>query len=109
MAPYQVTNAEYARFLAATSGSPPPNWNDANFNDPQMPVVATSWHEAASYCKWLSGAAGKRYRLPSEAEWETRRACWRGGFAVSVGRCASGDGSRLRQTLEAGTGAGGTL
>jgi len=35
-----------------------------------MPVVATSWHEAASYCKWLSGAAGKRYRLPSEAEWE---------------------------------------
>jgi len=33
-------------------------------------VAAVSWHEAASYCEWLSGATGKRYRLPSEAEWE---------------------------------------
>src|SRR6266481_9980613 len=58
---HQVTNAEYARFPAATRGAPPPHWNDANFNDPRMPVVAVSWHEATSYCDWLSGAAGKRY------------------------------------------------
>ena len=70
LAAYQATNAEYARFLAATNASPPPNWNDANFIDPRMPVVAVSWHEAASYCKWLSGATGKSFRLPSEAEWE---------------------------------------
>jgi sulfatase modifying factor 1 len=79
---YQVTNAEYGCFLAATSpatseaasaatrGVPPPCWSDTNFNDPKMPVVAVSWHEAASYCEWLSGVTGTLYRLPTEAEWE---------------------------------------
>src|SRR5260370_1254824 len=70
LAAFQVTNAEYGRFLAATNCAPPPCWTEENFNDPKMPVVAVSWHEAASYCEWLSGATGKRYSLPSEAEWE---------------------------------------
>jgi len=70
LAIYQVTNAEYASFLAATKTPEPMNWNDANFSDSRMPVVAVSWHEAASYCKWLSGATSKHFRLPSEAEWE---------------------------------------
>jgi sulfatase modifying factor 1 len=70
LAAYQVTNAEYACFLAATSAALPPCWSDVNFNHPRMPVVAVSWHEASSYCEWLSSVTGKQYRLPSEAEWE---------------------------------------
>ena len=34
LAECQVTNAEYAKFLKATSHHPPPNWNDPNFSAP---------------------------------------------------------------------------
>ncbi len=70
LAACQVTNEQYACFLAATGYPPPLCWNDANFNHPRMPVVAISWHEAVSYCEWLGRATSKPYRLPSEAEWE---------------------------------------
>ena len=70
LAAYQVTNEEYACFLDAMSYPRPFCWNDPNFNHPKMPVVAISWHEAASYCEWLSRATSQSYRLPSEAEWE---------------------------------------
>jgi formylglycine-generating enzyme required for sulfatase activity len=29
-----------------------------------------SWYAANVYCKWLSKKTGKKYRLPTEAEWE---------------------------------------
>jgi formylglycine-generating enzyme required for sulfatase activity len=34
------------------------------------PVICVSWFDANSYLAWLSRKTGKRYRLPSEAEWE---------------------------------------
>jgi formylglycine-generating enzyme len=70
LAVHQVTNEEYACFLAAGHGVEPPCWNDSCFNHPMMPVVAVSWHEAMAYCEWLGGATGQHFRLPSEAEWE---------------------------------------
>jgi len=65
-----ITNREYARFLESTGAPPPPWWHDPRFADPDQPVVGVSWFEAVQYCDWLSGHDRRRYRLPTEAEWE---------------------------------------
>ena len=61
---YQVTNAQYRKFVDATGHPSPNQWNDSNFNAPNQPVVSVGWFDAVAYAKW----AGKR--LPTEAEWE---------------------------------------
>ena len=70
LAAFQTTNAEYARFLEDTRHPPPLLWDDPSFNNPEQPVVAVSWFDAVAYCDWLSRTFGKKYRLPTEAEWE---------------------------------------
>lgn len=81
LAKYQVTNAEYECFLAATKAAPPSCLADENFNHPKMPVVRVSWHQAVAYCDWLGAATGSRFRLPTEAEWESAA---RGGIEGST-------------------------
>jgi formylglycine-generating enzyme required for sulfatase activity len=34
------------------------------------PVVQVSWNDAVAYCKWRGEKDGRKYRLPTEAEWE---------------------------------------
>ena len=62
----EVTNAQWQ----AVMGSVPSEWKDAD-----RPVEQVSWHDAVSFCEKLSAmpgerAAGRAYRLPTEAELE---------------------------------------
>jgi formylglycine-generating enzyme required for sulfatase activity len=34
------------------------------------PVIFVSWDAVQEYCKWLNQKTNKKYRLPTEAEWE---------------------------------------
>ena len=37
---------------------------------PEQPVVRVSWHQAMTFCNWLSIRTGLRFTLPTEAQWE---------------------------------------
>jgi formylglycine-generating enzyme required for sulfatase activity len=86
---YEVTNAQFGAFVAATGYKPDEgcnywdgwnaefrkqsNWRDPGYGRPPAPnepVVCVNWNAAQAYVKWLSEKAGKKYRLLTEAEWE---------------------------------------
>ncbi len=61
----EVTNAQYRKFLDANPNQRKPGyWDDAQYNQPEQPVVGVSWDDVQKYCEWA------KVRLPTEAEWE---------------------------------------
>jgi formylglycine-generating enzyme required for sulfatase activity len=65
---FEVTFAEWDACVADGGCSHRPG--DFGWGRERRPVVDIYWDETQSYLAWLGRKTGKRYRLPSEAEWE---------------------------------------
>jgi formylglycine-generating enzyme required for sulfatase activity len=64
-------NSLYATDIDAITGPTPPYGNpDQGWGTENYPAITMTFHAAKIYCMWLSKVTGKKYRLPTEAEWE---------------------------------------
>jgi len=64
---HEITFKQYAVFAKATKRKLP---EDSGWGKGNHPVINVSLHDALAYCKWLSKKYKRKYRLPTEAEWE---------------------------------------
>jgi sulfatase modifying factor 1 len=63
-------NAATADVDAISGPTPPWGAPDQGWGKGKMPAITMTHHAAEVYCQWLSQITGKKYRLPTEAEWE---------------------------------------
>jgi formylglycine-generating enzyme required for sulfatase activity len=64
---FEVTFEQYDAFAKAAGRKLP---NDGGYGRGRRPVFNVTWNDAVAYAEWLSRETGKRFRLPTEAEWE---------------------------------------
>lgn len=124
---YPITNMQYSEFLAENPDHPVPlrntdeiddkgaiySWKESTRSFSEIysnnPVVFVSWHDACDYCTWLSKKTGRKFRLPTEEEWEfaargskgskSRRYPWKGDWRVD---CANTIEANINEIVPVG-------
>ncbi|GEM_PF-4322845 len=104
---YLVTQEQYQRVV----GKNPAWFTTERVGIKELPVDNVSWDDAVGFCNTLGALteekkAGRRYRLPTEAEWEY--ACRAGtttrfAFGDLLGVDQANFGGRARRTMRVGT------
>jgi formylglycine-generating enzyme required for sulfatase activity len=69
LAAHETTFAEWDACVA-DGGCGDYRPSDMHWGRDNRPILFVSWDDAESYVLWLTRLTGRRYRLPSEAEWE---------------------------------------
>lgn len=103
MGRFEITNRQYACFDPAhdsglETGEAYQFGDDERgfpLNRAEQPVVRVSWDRALAFCAWLSAATGRRFSLPTEAQWEyacragSTSPLWYGGLDGDFSRAAN--------------------
>jgi formylglycine-generating enzyme required for sulfatase activity len=66
---FELTLSEWAACELDGACRHRPNWSKDNPN-PLIPATHLSYADASAYVAWLAEKSGRRYRLPTEDEWE---------------------------------------
>jgi hypothetical protein len=77
IARFEITQAQWKAIMKT---------NPSHFKGDNLPVEMVSWNDIQKFLSKLNKATGRKYRLPTEAEWEFAA---RGGTAISfcLGDC----------------------
>ncbi|MDX2065013.1 MAG: formylglycine-generating enzyme family protein [Fimbriimonadaceae bacterium] len=80
---FDLTQEEQAAGVdAASRPSKPYGAPDKGFGHTGYPALGITFHSAEQYCAWLSRKTGRKFRLPTEREWD---------FAARAGARGEGD------------------
>lgn len=74
---YEVTQAQWKAVMGASASLSNPSY----FKGDNLPVEYVSWNDIQTFITKLNQMTGKRYRLPTEAEWEFAA---RGGVSATL-------------------------
>jgi len=88
---YEVTNAQYQKFMEVTGHKAPEYWHHPRFKAPDQPVIGVNWHDAMAYCEKplrpLRFATGVGWETPANGS-RMGKSCERriGWETISLGR-----------------------